>query len=154
MPERRLSQITLTGTRAGVARPGYDRSRASGIVHLGVGAFHKAHQAVATDDAMNAAGGDWMITGVSLRAPKVAEELNPQDGLYTLLVRDTEGTAARIVGSIGKVLVPPRDPGASWAGGQDGDGVRRGGGWAGLGLRLRGRPAVATEPAWARQREL
>ena len=110
MPERRLSQITLTGTRAGVARPGYDRSRASGIVHLGVGAFHKAHQAVATDDAMNAAGGDWMITGVSLRAPKVAEELNPQDGLYTLLVRDTEGTAARIVGSIGKVLVAPRDP--------------------------------------------
>jgi fructuronate reductase len=110
MTERRLRTAVLRDIRAGTAVPGYDRARPSGIVHLGVGAFHKAHQAAYTDEALRKSGGDWMITGVSLRAPKVAEELNPQDGLYTLLVRSTDGTSARIVGSIAKVLVAPDDP--------------------------------------------
>ncbi|MBX3574599.1 MAG: mannitol dehydrogenase family protein [Mesorhizobium sp.] len=95
---------------ATVHTPAYDRvSRASGIVHLGTGAFHKAHQAVYTDDAL-AEGGDWMITGVSLRSGDVADQLNPQDGLYTLVVRGQEGTSARVIGSIGRVLVAPREP--------------------------------------------
>jgi fructuronate reductase len=97
-------------TPAGVRRSGYDRSAPRGIVHLGAGAFHKAHQAVYTDDAMAASGGGWMITGVSLRSPDVAESLNPQDGLYTLLIRDASGVTARVVGSIAKVLVAPADP--------------------------------------------
>lgn len=95
---------------ATVHTPAYDRaSRASGIVHLGTGAFHKAHQAVYTDDAL-AERGDWMITGVSLRSGDVADQLNPQDGLYTLVVRGQEGTSARVIGSIGRVLVAPREP--------------------------------------------
>lgn len=90
--------------------PAYDRAvRKAGIVHLGTGAFHKAHQAVYTDDAL-AVGGDWMITGVSLRSPEVADALNPQDGLYTLVVRGADGVSARVVGSIGRVLVAPREP--------------------------------------------
>ncbi len=97
---------------AGVAVPGYDRMRSSGIVHIGVGAFHKAHQAVYTDDALARSGGDWMITGVSLRSADVAEALNPQDGLYTLLVRGPQGVSARVVGAIARVLVAPRDPAA------------------------------------------
>jgi fructuronate reductase len=97
---------------AGVAVPVYDRSRPSGIVHIGVGAFHKAHQAVYTDDALARFGGDWMITGVSLRSSDVADALNPQDGLYTLLVRGPQGVSARVVGSIARVLVAPRDPAA------------------------------------------
>lgn len=112
MSEHRLGTEVLKEVKVGVALPGYDRRRPSGIVHLGVGAFHKAHQAVCTDDALRQSGGDWMITGVSLRAPKVAEELNPQDGLYALLVRSTESTSARIIGSIAKVLVAPNDPNA------------------------------------------
>ncbi|SMH53502.1 mannitol dehydrogenase family protein [Mesorhizobium australicum] len=95
--------------------PAYDRAaRKTGIVHLGTGAFHKAHQAVYTDDAL-AAGGDWMIAGVSLRSPDVADALNPQDGLYTLVVRGAEGVSARVVGSIAKVLVAPREPQAVMA---------------------------------------
>lgn len=100
---------SLTGLKQGVAKPSYDRNRPSGIVHLGTGAFHKAHQAVYTDDALQASGGDWMITGVSLRSPGVADTLNPQQGFYTLLTRGAEGTSARIVGSVGKVLVAPRE---------------------------------------------
>ncbi len=101
---------SLTGLKAAVRKPSYDRKRSSGIVHLGTGAFHKAHQAVYTDDALERAGGDWMITGVSLRSEDVAGALNPQKGLFTLITRGPEGSSARIVGSIASVLVAPRDP--------------------------------------------
>ncbi|HHZ07303.1 MAG TPA: mannitol dehydrogenase family protein [Rhizobiales bacterium] len=96
----------------GVVAPRYDRARPSGIVHIGVGAFHKAHQAVYTDDALARSGGDWMITGVSLRSSDVADALNPQDGLYTLLVRGPAGVSARVVGAIARVLVAPQNPAA------------------------------------------
>ncbi|MDP3897915.1 MAG: mannitol dehydrogenase family protein, partial [Mesorhizobium sp.] len=74
--------------------------------------FHKAHQAVYTDAAMAASGGDWMITGVSLRSADVADAMNPQNGLYTLLTRGPEGVSARVIGSIVRVLVAPREPDA------------------------------------------
>ena len=77
-----------------------------GIVHLGIGAFHRAHQAVYTDDALGLHGGDWRILGVSLRSVSVASNLNPQDGLYTLVIRKP-GIAEpdlRIIGSIAHVL--------------------------------------------------
>lgn len=107
----RLSAFASLAATA--SSPRYDRTKHGvGIVHLGVGAFHKAHQAVATDDAIAASGGDWMIAGVSLRSPDVADALNPQDGLYTLLVRGEGGVSARVVGSIARVLVAPREPDA------------------------------------------
>ena len=105
----RLSQSTTLP--ASVGRPTYDRdATASGIVHIGTGAFHKAHQAVYTDAAMDDYGGDWMITGVSLRSADVADALNPQQGLYTLMVRGADGVSPRIIGSIRTVLVAPREP--------------------------------------------
>ena len=69
-------------------------------MHIGLGAFHKAHQAVYTDDALAASGGDWRITGVSLRSTTPAEELAPQDGLYTVIERSAEGTNARVIGAM------------------------------------------------------
>src|SRR5690606_26543393 len=57
-----------------------------------------------------ASGGDWMIDGVSLRSPDVADAMNPQDGLYTLLERGEAGVSARVIGSIRRVLVAPREP--------------------------------------------
>ena len=63
----------------------------TGIVHIGPGAFHRAHQAVYTQQAMEAAGGDWRITGVSLRSTTIADALTAQDGRYTLVVRAAEG---------------------------------------------------------------
>jgi fructuronate reductase len=89
--------------------PSYDRSVPAGIVHLGTGAFHRAHQAVYTDDALAKSGGAWMTTGVSLRSPDVANQLNPQDGLYTLLMRGPAGVEARVIGSIRNVLVAPEE---------------------------------------------
>ncbi|WP_226576427.1 mannitol dehydrogenase family protein [Acuticoccus sediminis] len=96
---------TTDGLPETVARPRYDRdTHGVGIVHLGLGAFHKAHQAVATDDALAAAGGDWRIAGVSLRSTAPSEELTPQNGLYTLIERGRDGTRARVVGAIARAL--------------------------------------------------
>jgi fructuronate reductase len=85
-----------------------------GIVHLGPGAFHRAHQAAYTDAALAAAGGDWRIRGVSLRGAGVADALRPQDGLYTLLLRGTS-TQARVIGSLAEVVAEARAPGSGLA---------------------------------------
>lgn len=108
----RLSAATLGGIAAGVERPGYDPARHdSGIVHLGLGAFHRAHQAAYTDAALAASGGDWRITGVSLRSAAPAEALNPQDGLYTLIERSAGGTRARVIGSLARAVAAALSPG-------------------------------------------
>ena len=84
----RLSEATATTLPESVARPGYDRAaQRIGIVHIGLGAFHRAHQAVYTDDAMAAGDRDWAIAATSLRSGGVHDQMAPQDGLYTLAVR-------------------------------------------------------------------
>jgi fructuronate reductase len=91
--------------------PRYERSaQACGIVHIGLGAFHRAHQAVYTDDAMNDGDRGWGIVGVSLLNADVQAQMSPQDGLYT--VRESQGSATtiRLIGSVRTVLVAPHDP--------------------------------------------
>lgn len=89
-----------------VRAPGYRReAHGFGIVHLGVGAFHRAHQALYTEDALEAEGGDWRTIGVSLRSAGVPNALNPQDGLYTVVYRGNDALP-RVVGNIGPVLGP------------------------------------------------
>ncbi|MBL8584063.1 MAG: mannitol dehydrogenase family protein, partial [Rhizobiaceae bacterium] len=85
---------------------------AQGIVHLGVGAFHRAHQAVYVDRCLAAGDSRWGITGVSLRSPDTRDALAPQDGLYTLSVRDGSGERLTVVGSMLKLAVAPEDPAA------------------------------------------
>ncbi len=107
----RLSAATLDRLPPGVARFGYDRdAQPAGIVHFGIGAFHRAHQAVYTDDAMNAGDRGWGITGVSLRSGDVAAQTNPQDGLYTVSARSAQGDATRLIGSVRSVLVGHEHP--------------------------------------------
>ncbi|ARP89953.1 mannitol dehydrogenase [Bordetella genomosp. 9] len=81
-----------------------------GIVHLGLGNFHRAHQAMYTEDAMLAGGGDWGICGVSLRRPDTRDALAPQDYLYSVLVRDTNGQRVRIARALRRILVAPEEP--------------------------------------------
>jgi len=100
-----------TSPPASVIQPGYDRSaQAVGIVHIGIGAFHRAHQAVYTDDAMRAGDRDWAIIGVSLRSADVAAQLNPQDGLYSVSARSMAGSELRVVGAVQQVLVAFDNP--------------------------------------------
>ncbi len=110
---RRLGAAALASLPASVARPAYDRAAiATGIVHLGIGAFHRAHQAVYTDDVLAAGDLRWGILGASLRSPDTRDALVPQDGLYSLAVRDSDGERLRVVGAIRDVLVAPQDPAA------------------------------------------
>ncbi|MGP0007292.1 MAG: mannitol dehydrogenase family protein, partial [Methylocella sp.] len=82
---KRLCAATLDCAAGSVRRPSYDFSRLRpGIVHLGLGAFHRAHQATFTEDAILAEWGDWGVIGVSLQHPDIAEALCPQDCLYTV----------------------------------------------------------------------
>lgn len=102
----------LSETGVSAAKPSYDRETTGiGIVHLGPGAFFRAHQAVYTDDALGQTGGDWGICAVSLRSADARDALVPQDGLYTLATLDRE-TSFRVIGSIKEVMVAPEDPAA------------------------------------------
>ena len=107
----RLSEATTATLPATVARPGYDRaSQRIGIVHIGLGAFHRAHQAVYTDDAMAAGDRDWAIAAASLRSSAVCDALAPQDGLYTVTERSGAGEAVRLIGAIREVTVAAKAP--------------------------------------------
>src|SRR5262245_57944170 len=97
----RLSDANLHRLPGQIRRPAYDRSRVTpGIVHLGIGAFHRAHQAVVIDDLLAGGATDWGIVGASLRSPQTRDALAPQDCLYTLAVRSGAGTDHRIIGSV------------------------------------------------------
>lgn len=110
---RRLRPEALAMLPADVARPRYDRSRLrTGIVHLGLGAFHRAHQAVYTEDVLEREFGPWGIAGVSLRSPDTRDALAPQGGLYAVAVRGAGGERLRVVGAVTEVLVAPEDPAA------------------------------------------
>jgi fructuronate reductase len=109
----RLSEATADRLPAEVERPRYDRRQAvAGVVHLGVGAFHRAHQAVVFDDMLRAGDLRWGVRAASLRSPTVRDQLNPQDGLYSLVVRDGGKERVRLIGAIKDVLVAPEDPAA------------------------------------------
>ena len=101
---RRLQRSALADLPPRVERPDYDFDNLPiGMVHLGVGAFHRAHQALYTEDAIRAAGGDWGVLAVALRSTAVPEALAAQDGLYAVeTLADTP--TFRVVASIRKAL--------------------------------------------------
>jgi fructuronate reductase len=103
MTQSRLTSVSFVTSKAQM--PQYDLTHHKvGIMHIGVGAFHRSHQAVYTDDALAKTGGDWRILGVSMRSKKSADALNPQNGLYCVVERSAQGDHARVIGSIEKVL--------------------------------------------------
>lgn len=109
----RLRERSLPQLSADVRRPGYDRhSAGTGIVHLGVGAFMRAHVAVYCDDAMEEKPGDWAIAGVSLRRPNMRDRLDLQDGLYTVGEFDAASEQRRLIGALTSMHVAPEDPAA------------------------------------------
>ncbi|XRD91057.1 mannitol dehydrogenase family protein [Dyella nitratireducens] len=108
---QRLSTQTLHDLPAIVTRPGYRLDDARiGVVHIGAGAFHRAHQAVYIDDLL-ATHPDWAICGVSLHSTEVRDALRPQQGLYTLLMLG-EQTQLRVIGSM-RELLSARDQSAA-----------------------------------------
>ena len=105
----RLSLATLPRAAAAARRPAIDPHRLGvGIVHLGCGAFHRAHQAMHVQRAIEAAGGDWGIAAASLRGEAVPASLLPQDGLYAVLERDAAGARLSLNAVLREVIGPSR----------------------------------------------
>ncbi len=103
VPRLRLSALERIPVE--IDRPAYAPAQLGiGIVHLGIGAFHRAHQAIYTDDAIARAGGAWGICGVSLRSADVRDRMLPQDCLYTAIEKSPAGVRRRIVGTVREVL--------------------------------------------------
>lgn len=91
-------------------KPGYDRARVTaGIAHFGVGGFHRAHQALYTDDILSAGNIDWGICGVGVLPAdrKMNEVMKRQNCLYTLVERSAQKQEARVIGSIVDYLFAP-----------------------------------------------
>jgi fructuronate reductase len=99
-----LSLSTLPSLPANVLRPAYAPTDVTiGAIHLGLGAFHRAHQAVYTDDVL-ARDPRWGICGVSLKTPRSTVTLAAQDGLYTVLEKSSAGARARVIGALRETL--------------------------------------------------
>ncbi|WP_216327577.1 mannitol dehydrogenase family protein [Deinococcus aestuarii] len=111
----KLSLSTLHALGPGVAVPAYDpRALTPGIVHFGVGAFHRSHEAMYLDRLLGAGQGEgWGICGVGVLPSdaRMRDVLAAQDGLYTLVTRSPEGTSeARVIGAVREFLFAPDDP--------------------------------------------
>jgi mannitol 2-dehydrogenase len=110
-----LAARSLRSLNEQVATPSYDRSRVStGVVHLGVGGFHRSHQAMYLDRLMSQGKAlDWGICGVGVLPAdrSMAEVMGQQDCLFTLVVKHPDGSAdGRVIGSIVEYLFAPDDP--------------------------------------------
>lgn len=111
----RLSELTLERLPDVVRVPDYDRGKlTAGIVHFGIGGFHRAHQALVVDTLLaDPAQQGWGIVGVGVREADRAmrDALVPQNGLYSLTEKGPEGHHTRIIGSILDFVYAPESPG-------------------------------------------
>ena len=115
VPPQPLNSRTLPYWKGRLPVPAYDRDLVTpGVVHIGVGGFHRAHQAMYHDRMMNeGAGADWGICGVGVLAAdrKMQQALDAQDGLYTLVLKHSDGTyEPRVIGSVVEYLFAPGNP--------------------------------------------
>jgi fructuronate reductase len=109
--EPRLSDGAIDYLPRDVERPDYDRrALRGGVVHIGPGAFHRAHQAVAFDDLIRRGDPRWGITAISLRSVAARDALEPQDGLYCLSVPQPDRDRLRVIGALRRVVCLERDP--------------------------------------------
>lgn len=101
----RLSTQTLSQVPSTIQTPAYDRHAVNvSIVHLGLGAFHRAHQAVFTDTVLASGDLSWGILGAGMVSASMKDALQPQDGLYTLAEKGADGETLRVIGAIIDVL--------------------------------------------------
>jgi mannitol 2-dehydrogenase len=106
-----LGDATLHRLPRGIRRPLYDRTTLSpGIVHIGVGGFHRAHQAVYLDDLAGTGVTDWGVVGVGLHRPEIGEVLASQDRLHLVVERHADHDRPRVVGTMTCFLFAPDDP--------------------------------------------
>lgn len=94
----------------GIAVPGYPRGGPVGVVHLGLGAFHRAHQALVFDALLQRGDARWGVLGVAMRSTALADALAAQGGLYALQIASASSVHWQVSGSIWQTCVAARDP--------------------------------------------
>ena len=107
-----LSSADLPRLQAqGLTLPAYARTGLMpGVVHLGLGAFHRAHQALVFDQLLARGDTRWGIFGVAMRNPELADALAAQAGLYALQVASRDGMTWQVAGALLKTAVAAREP--------------------------------------------
>jgi fructuronate reductase len=103
---RRLGSDAYRDLKSGIRLPNYDRRQVGvGMAHIGLGAFHRCHQAEYTDDMLESHPVDWGVVGINLRPPSIGAILGDQDGFYGRRLRDDSGLDdIRIIGCIQRVI--------------------------------------------------
>jgi fructuronate reductase len=105
-----VKNISNTPLNPSVITPSYDRSTLkTRIVHLGFGAFHRAHQALYTSEMIEKTGSDWGICEIDLFGDKLIQQLRKQDHLYSVLEKNSDSNTAKISGSVIESLHPKLD---------------------------------------------
>ncbi len=101
----RLSPSSLAGAARNVRLPAYDRAATRiGLAHIGVGAFHRCHQAEYSEDALEAHADDRAEIGINIRLPLIEAQLGAQEGLYTRMLVEGESAELRVIGAIRRVI--------------------------------------------------
>jgi fructuronate reductase len=101
-----LSSATLHALPASIQTPAYDRqAHAPGVVHLGLGAFHRAHQAMVFDQLLHGGDTRWGIHGVGMTRPDLVNQLQTQDGLYAVRIADGLGVKWQVPGALWRTSV-------------------------------------------------
>lgn len=107
----RLSSTTLHRLPSGIRRPAYDRNAVvAGVLHIGLGAFHRAHQAPLFDALLEDGDLRWGVVGASLRSAAARDALVPQEGLYSLAIEHDGESTTSVIGAILDVVVAREDP--------------------------------------------
>jgi len=106
MPELKLARATLPLVSKSVHTPAYSPTSAQpGVVHLGLGAFHRAHQAMVFDQLLREGDMRWGIHGVGMTQPGLVNKLRAQDGLYAVRVAGTNGIEWHVPGALWQTSV-------------------------------------------------
>lgn len=103
------SQTFLALSARGVDVPRYERCSNPGVVHLGLGAFHRAHQALVFDALLRGGDARWGVLGVGMSNPAVADALAAQQGLYSVQIARKAGTRWQVGGAVWQTAVAARD---------------------------------------------
>ncbi len=94
----------------GIKLPHYARTAPIGVVHLGLGAFHRAHQALVFDRLLQGGDARWGVLGVAMRSTALADALTAQNGLYSVQIASSTGAHWQVGGAIFKTCVAAREP--------------------------------------------
>ena len=106
-----LNSQCLTALAArGINTPGYARTGHPGVVHLGLGAFHRAHQALVFDTLLQRGDTRWGVLGVAMRSTALADALAAQDGLYSVQLASAARVDWRVGGAVWRTCVAAREP--------------------------------------------